>query len=431
MGTNFSAGAQLAYENRVKQATFQSQASSQNEYDKYVNGVVNAGSTGDSPYTNLKLINPGLADGVARKAGLDPTNQDSWTPAQTKAADTTAAQIAAAHAAQIHQYTGSKYEGANAVDERINVPAVGTAAAQLTPEGRSGRQIALAQPTTYGAQLPQPLGQAAGISGAPPGPAGAPPPAAPARPPARAPAAPAAAAPSAPQTQTLPGVDLNQIPKLPPIPAAVDQPTKARADQRATSDVTIGNDTMASMRDQAAQAARNTALYSQLQKTLSNADPREFGPSSSAYKAFQNFRTYLNGIPPDGLVNQAEADKFLVQLGVGGSKQLLGNGQPTQQELLTLMAHANPNMDQPLQVIKNLAAYGKAGNDYDFKAANTGISAIRNGADPYQVPGAIEAQAHRADYVNGAITTPQKHLDYLRDHPETAPLFKKKYGYLP
>jgi hypothetical protein len=434
MGTNFTAGAQLGFQNRVQQAQFQSQSGAQADYDKLVNGVVNAGQQGDSAYTNLKQINPGLADGVARQAGLDPTAQDTWNANQKATADATAAKIAAQHAAEIHQYTGSKYEGGNAVDERTNVPAVGPAAAQLTPEQRSARQLALAQPTTYGAGLPQPLGQAAGISAAPPpGTSGPPTPTVrPTAPKVSAPPQSQPATAGASPTQTLAGVDLNQIPKLPPIPAAVDQPTKARADERATSDVKIGNDTMGSLSQQAAAAARNTAIYSQLKKTLATADPREFGPSSAAYKTLQNFRTYLSGIPPDGLVNQAEADKYLTQLGVGGSKQLLGADQQLrQQEMLTLMAHANPNMDQPLQVIKNLAAYGEAGNNYDFKAANTGIAAIRNGADPYQVPGAIEAQAHRADYVNGAITTPQKHLDYLRDHPETAPLFKKKYGYLP
>jgi hypothetical protein len=80
--------------------------------------------------------------------------------------------------------------------------------------------------------------------------------------------------------------------------------------------------------------------------------------------------------------------------------------QLRQQELLMLMAHANPNIDQPLQVIKNLAAFGKAGNAYDLLAGNTAIAAIRNGADPIAVPGAIENQAHRSDFISQQLGTP-------------------------
>jgi hypothetical protein len=430
-GTNLSAAAQLTFENRVKQQQFQAQTGAQGDYDKLVNGVVNANQQGDSAYTNLKQINPGLADGVARQAGLDPTNQDSWSAQQKTLADQTAAKIAAQHAAEIHQYTGSEYKGDNAVDTRTNTPAVGPAAAQLTPEQRSNRQIKLAEPVTYGAGLPTPIGAAAGIGQQPPGASGGPP--TPTRPSQRQPSvvepSPAAATP---QTQLLSSVDLKAMPKLPTPPPVTDQVSLENAKKINDQNREVQNQALAPLKQQVEAAARNTAIYSQLEKTLANANPREFGPSSASYKALANFKTYLSGIPPDGLVNQAEADKYLAQLGVGGSKQLLGSDQQLrQQEMMLLMAHANPNIDQPLQVIKNLAAFGKAGNTYDLKAGNTGIEAIRNGADPIKVPGVIENQAHRADYINGELTSPQAAKDYLKTHPEAAPHFKQKYGYLP
>ena len=314
----------------------------------------------------------------------------------------------------IHPWTGDQYKDAagSMRNSRTGDPMVGSVAQNLTPQQASERQIALAKPETYGAGLPTPLRNALGPSDAPgtgaPTPAGTTPPAASAAPRA-APRAPAATPSKSSQTQTLPGVSLDSFPKLPPLPAATDQPTKARAEERATSDVKTQNQALDTMRDQASQAARNNGVYTQLEKKLANANPREFGPSSSSYKALAGLKTYLSGIPPEGLVNQAEVDKYLSQLGVPGSKQLLGEGQQLrQQELLMLMAHANPNIDQPLQVIKNLVAYGKAGNDYDLRAANTGIAAIRNGADPFQVPGAIENQSHRADYISHALGTPPK-----------------------
>jgi hypothetical protein len=421
-GTNYAAEAQLKYENRIQQLQFQSTSGAQRDYDKLVNGVVNAPATGDSAYTNLKQINPGLAAKVAQKVGVDPTNQDAWSAAQKSAADNAAVSIAGQHAALIHQYTGSKYttEGGTQYDERTNTTPPGPAQQKLSP-------VQATEPVTYGAGLPVPRSSVApkgSVINAPP------------RAPTtqtKAPVPPSTSVSTSSPTQTLSGIDMNAFPKIPAIPAATDQPTLDAAKKRATSNIDVQNEALAPLREQSSAAARNTAVYSQLEKTLANANPREFGPSSASYKALMNFKTYLTGLPPDGLVNQAEADKYLAQLGVGGSKQLLGADQQLrQQEMLMLMAHANPNIDQPLQVIKNLAAFGNAGNEYDLRAANTGIDAIRNhNADPVAVPGAIESQVHRADYINGRLNTPQPAIDYLKAHPEAAPHFKQKYGYLP
>jgi hypothetical protein len=202
----------------------------------------------------------------------------------------------------------------------------------------------------------------------------------------------------------LSGVNIGAIPKLPVPPAATDQVSLDKAKKQNDKNIDIQTDALTQLKSQTEAAARNTAIYSQLEKTLSNANPREFGPSSSSFKALTNFKTYLSGIPPDGLVNMEEADKYLSQLGVGGSKQLLGPDQQLrQQEMLLLMARGNPNIDQPLQVVKNLAAFGKAGNTYDLLAGNTAIAAIRGGADPIATPGAIESQSHRADFIQNQI----------------------------
>jgi hypothetical protein len=403
----------------------------------------------DGNFAALAKSDPVAAAAISKSLGFDAASNQI-----PPSADEAAKQYATAKVTAIHPWTGSDYkdEGGSFRDTRTGKPAIGATAQTLTAEQtQQNWQRAVAEanePVTTGAGLPtlryKSLGYpsdtayAAHKTGTPaPQSAATPPQAAPpVKPPATSTptktVAHAPATPSSPQTQMLNGVDLNAIPKLPPLPAVVDQPTKARADERATSDVKVQNDTMGSLSQQAAAAARNTAVYSQLEKTLANASPREFGPSSSTYKAVMGLKTYLSGLPPDGLVNQAEADKYLAQLGVGGSKQLLGADQQLrQQEMLLLMSRANPNIDQPLQVIKNLAAFGRVGNEYDFKAANTGVAAIRNGADPFAVPGAIESQMPRAAYVTGKLNTPQSHLDYLKAHPETASQFKAKHGYLP
>jgi hypothetical protein len=334
----------------------------------------------------------------------------------TNATDPTVrnAQIAKVNA--LRPWTGDEYK--DGVNVRTGMAMIGNPSQILPPSTQQERfQQGLAQanePITVGAGLPTPRWKQLGypsdvayaqhVTGLAPQ-AGT----ATASPAAAAPARSSpVVAPSSPQTQMLPGVDINAIPKLPPLPAATDQSTKDARTKRATSDVDVQNASLEPMREQAAQAARNTAIYSQLEKRLADADPREFGPSSRTYKALADLKTYLTSVPPDGLVNLAEVDKYLAQLGVGGSKQLLGTDQQLrQQEMMMLMAHANPNIDQPLQVIKNLAAFGKAGNDYDLRAANTGIAAIRYaGADPFQVPGAIENQLHRSDYIASSLGQP-------------------------
>jgi hypothetical protein len=377
----------------------------------------------DGNFKALSRVDPIPAAAIAKSLGFDPASGE--IPPQ---ADEAAKQYATSKVNYIHPWTGApdyKDEGGSFRDTRTGKPAIGQTAQTLTAEQKSARQIELAKPVTLGAGLPTPLGSTPAIAGG--SPAQSQQPTVPA--PKRAPAVPPA---NAPQTQTLSGVDLNSIPKLPSAPPARDQVSLDRAKKVNDANIDVQNKALEPLKDQANQASRNTAVYSQLEQTLANANPREFGPSSASYKAVMGLKTYLSGVPPEGLVNQAEADKYLAQLGVGGSKQLLGADQQLrQQEMLLLMSHANPNIDQPLQVIKNLAAYGKAGNEYDLKAANTGIAAIRNGADPFAVPGAIEAQVHRADYVNGSLKTPQAAKDYLKAHPEAAPHFRQKYGYLP
>jgi hypothetical protein len=420
----FSQNPQFSHDQRIASLQIANQNDAQDQYDKWYN-VATSTKAGDQEYTNAKMVSPGDAAQIAQSVGLDPARENQWTDQDRAKANAAAGQYATSKVGSLFQWTGDKpidIAGAR-VNSRTSEPLIGSMAQTLTP-------MQATDPVTLGAGLPQ---TRASVFKAQQPKTNVPAANTPVttNPPQR-PVAPTSIPTQAPQTEILNGVDLRAIPKLPPPPAATDQVSLENAKKTNDANREIQNQALVPLRDQVSQAARNTAIYSQLEKTLANANPREFGPSSASYKALANLKTYLSGLPPDGLVNQAEADKYLAQLGVGGSKQLLGADQQLrQQEMMLLMAHANPNIDQPLQVIKNLASFGKAGNTYDLKAANTAIEAIRNGADPIKVPGAIENQAHRADYVNGELSTPQAAKAYLATHPEAAPLFKKKYGYLP
>jgi hypothetical protein len=414
----YQQAAMTDYEQRVKNQ----QIAARLEHDQ-----ANTIATADGGnYQILKQVNPLQAQAIAKTLGFDPSSGSA-----PPAADAAAVKYATDVVDFTHPWTGDTYtdqEGQRA-NSRTGAPPPpqSRAAQQLSPQQKQEayeKFLTLGQtPNTVGAGLPQMPWQranaaspetyaAAHVPGGytPPQPAaaGAPSQGTPPRPPVRPqPTSAPNTQPARSQTQLLPGVDIGQTPRMPAIPAATDQPSLDAAKKRAASNVELQDSGMVPFKEQATAATRNTAIYSQLDKTLANANPREFGPGSSQYKALMNFKTYLSGLPPDGLVNQAEADKYLAQLGVGGSKQLLGADQQLrQQEMLMLMAHANPNIDQPLQVVKNLSAFGKAGNTYDLLAANTAMAAIRNGADPDQVGSAIENQSHRADYIQQQLGVP-------------------------
>jgi hypothetical protein len=400
------------YQQRVKSQ----QTAAQLEHDQ-----ANTIATADGGnYQILRQVNPNQAQAIAKTLGFDPSA--STAP---PAADAAAIKYATDVVDFTHPWTGDTYtdQESQKANSRTGAPPPpqSRAAQQLTPEQKQQayeKYLTLGQtPTVVGAGLPQMPWQRANAAspeayaaahvpgGYTPQPApGATPASVAPRPPVRTPPnqpPPQMKTPAKPQTDVLPGIDYSQMPQLPAIPVAKDQATLEAAKKRADDNVTAQDEGMKPFKDQANAATRNTAIYSQLDKTLANANPRDFGPGSSQYKALMNFKTYLSGLAPDDLVDMTEADKYLIQLGVGGSKQLLGaDVQPRQQEMLMLMSHANPNMDQPLQAVKNLTAFGKAGNKYDQLSANTAMDAIRNNnADPDRVGSAIEHQLHRADYI--------------------------------
>jgi hypothetical protein len=364
--TNLSGGAQLQAENDVKQGEFTAQNAAQRDYDKLNLGVVHAGDNGDSAYTNLKQINPGLAAQVAVKAGLDPANQDSWKPDEIKNADKFAAQAAAQHMALIHQYTGSDYEGGNAVDKRTNVPAPGPATAQLTPEGRSGRQIALAQPTIYGGGLPTPLGQAAGISQTPPGPAGSSPAAAPspartpARTPPRSPVSPAP--PAAPQDPVLAQALADPKYKAAPIPTPVDQVglQNAKDLQKARTE------TATNLQQDAEQASQNAGSALQFAQAAKNIMDSKGAPTVGLTgNIAKTISSVFGGVDA---TNYQEVAKYLGNLAVQSGK---GNfPHATEKENMVQFNDLSPSVKQTGDALNDLLSTNIRNLQYTLDTAN-------------------------------------------------------------
>jgi len=374
--TNLSAGAQLQAENNVKQGMFTVQNAAQRDHDKLMIGVVHAADTGDSAYTNLKQINPGLAAQVAAKAGLDSTNQDSWTTAQKKLADTTAAQIAAQHATVIHQYTGAGYAGANAVDERTNVPAAGPAAAQLGPEARSHRQLALAQPTVYGAGLPEPLGKAAGIADAPPGVASQ---SATAQPPQRAPVRPTtttAPAAAAPQDPVLAKALADPKYNAAPIPTPTDQVSLQNSKdlQKARTE------TATNLQQDAEQAAQSSGSALQFALAAKQIMDSKGAPTVGLFgPAMKAATSVFGGVDA---TNYQEVAKYLGNLAVQSGK---GNfPHATEKENMMQFNELSPGVNQTGDALKDLLNTNINNIKYTLDTANrtTDFLDPKNKKDP-------------------------------------------------
>jgi hypothetical protein len=161
----------------------------------------------------------------------------------------------------------------------------------------------------------------------------------------------------------------------------------------------------------------------------------------------------VSGSAPDALVNQEALDKYLNQLGAQNVRSLLQGQKITNQEMMTFMTRGSPNVSMPLRTIQNLVNYMAADNGYDAKLQATKIHALSPAvnADPWSLPGTLDATpgASRAEYVQGKLgftpaftpkqrpgqaasgSAPAPAVAYLAAHPEVAPQFKAKYGYLP
>ena len=113
----------------------------------------------------------------------------------------------------------------------------------------------------------------------------------------------------------------------------------------------------------------------------------------------------MSGAAPDQLVNREELEKFLVLIGAQNTRTLLHGQNITNGEMDQFMSHGSPNTEQSLGTINSLVNYMATDTDYDSRLQATRIAALRNGADPFQLPTAIESTpgASRAEYLQNKL----------------------------
>lgn len=201
----------------------------------------------------------------------------------------------------------------------------------------------------------------------------------------------------------VPGLDLATLPKTsaPPVVAGRTASIDERTTQEALAKERVS--VLKDAKEQSDNGARNNALLSEFQEKLNKVNPRDVGPSSPAYKALLDLKTFISGKAPNDLVDMGVLDKFANQLGVQNIRSLLSGQRITNQEMMTFLTRASASVTQPIDVMKSIIAWQKANNDYDRMAGFTKIRAMQAPylADPYATPGIIENG--RADYVHKAM----------------------------
>jgi hypothetical protein len=208
---------------------------------------------------------------------------------------------------------------------------------------------------------------------------------------------------------------------------------------------------LADASEAAEQDARTRSVVKAAQNELAKIPARAVGPGSDIYNGFQKLYTAVSGSAPDALVDEQALDKYLNQVGAQNVRSLLQGQKITNQEMMMFMSRGTPNIAQPIATLKNLVNYLDADTDYDRRLQNTKIQALTTGADPWKLSGVIEniPGASRAEYVQGRLgfspgftpkqragaaatgSAPPAAIAYLQQHPEAAPQFRAKYGYLP
>lgn len=359
----------------------------------------NAYTVASAPSDNfreLAKVDPVPAAAIAKSLGFDPAG--GQIPPQ---ADAAAKKYATDNVGYLHPWTSTpKYEdssGANR-DTRTGKPALGPAAQQMSIDARSGRQISLAQPVTYGAGLPKPLGQAAGIPDAPPGAAPAPAAAAPSAPPVVAPpqrpAPHRAVAPAVAVDPVMAKALADPAYKLAPIPQATDQVSlqAAKDQQKATSDK------RAALHEDAEQAAQSTG--SALQFALAAKQIMDSKGAPTVGLTGNIAKTISSVFGGVDATNYQEVAKYLGNLAVQSGK---GNfPHATEKENMVQFNDLSPSVKQTGDALRDLLNTNVKNLQYTLDTANRATSYLdpKNNGDPQKFFRWNQAHFPRADAVN-------------------------------
>jgi hypothetical protein len=414
-----------------------------------------ANAPGGAAFETLDRVQPQLAAILKQKYAND-------TPAQL---DADVRAYANHFGAAVHQYAGREtvMENGVLIDKPSGKTVVGTnqILTGLTAADKQKAFEAANEPVTIGDQLPQPRWKAEGF-------------ASPeafvisADKAARSSAAQQGPAPSAPNGATggnLVSPPASSPPAQPAPKAASPAPASATADpvlKDALADTSYRYQPPPAPKNQSELAA-NTEAGKNNQTAINSLKTSSDEVSSASAKALQYFnaaKTILAqpesnwatgipgdvnamlaklGIPTDASTTRAEAVKNLTQAALQGLKTTYGS-KPAMFDVKVNLEQAFPDIkgDQGLPAVKNLIDENIRNLNYDLASGRRVRSYLSVGNDPTQFNTWNEDKFSRTANVNPggsrgpqAIGAPASAVAYLQQHPEAAPQFKAKYGYLP
>jgi hypothetical protein len=149
-------------------------------------------------------------------------------------------------------------------------------------------------------------------------------------------------------------------------------------------------------------AQKTRALLAQAKLEISKLDPRTVGPGSTLYNGMLKTYTAAAGEAPDALIDENVLDKFLNQIGAQNVRQLLQGQRITNQEMMTFLTRGSPSTSMPLGGIQHLVNYLDADNEYTLRYNRTKQIALKSGADPDLIDGAMDPNGtRRAQFVMG------------------------------
>jgi hypothetical protein len=251
--------------------------------------------------------------------------------------------------------------------------------------------------------------------------------------------APTTAAPNTPAAVNTPtkfnpgsGLDTIDPSSLPKFAQPVNPQNYSASTQQST-DITNYNKMKFEDQNAARQAnvqnANQRSLLDQADKELEQLrkDPRMIGPGSGITMDMEKFMSFVNtGQAPKGLVARTMLDKILLQLGAANVRlatQGMG-GRVGQQEFMKILTEGNPTGHMALKAVQELVNFTRYNNEFDTRANNTRMAALRSGADP-SAPAYAGIESGRSDYIQRHLTqraidgtdyrTPQDVGEAMRD----------------
>ena len=178
-------------------------------------------------------------------------------------------------------------------------------------------------------------------------------------------------------------------------------------------------------------------VYVQAAQALMKTDGVPTGLSAPARVAISRAAQAIGLTPGTGATENQELAKYLGNLAVQNFKQNFG-ARPAAKEFDIQMGELNPDAKMTPTAISGLLDFNSRNLNYMLQTAHRAAEYSQKNGDPQQFYDWNNTHFPQSTAVNGpqrpaqqTSGAPAAAIQHLKEHPELAPAFKAKYGYLP